>query len=71
MSDKLNGKVKWFDARKGYGFIEKEDGSDIFCHFSVINVEGYKTLKDGQEVSFEVESMIKAKELQTLPLFNF
>ena len=59
---KMNcGKVKWFDARKGYGFVEKEDGTDIFCHFSVINVEGYKTLKDGQEVEFEVETNHKGE----------
>ena len=49
MADKLEGTVKWFDPRKGYGFIEREGGDDIFCHFSVINVEGYKTLKDGQK----------------------
>jgi len=56
MSDKFEGTVKWFDPRKGYGFIERDKGEDIFCHFSVINVDGYKTLKDGQKVSFEVES---------------
>ena len=55
MSDKFEGTVKWFDPRKGYGFIERDKGEDIFCHFSVINVDGYKTLKDGQKVSFEVE----------------
>ena len=56
MADTIEGTVKWFDPRKGYGFIEREEGDDIFCHFSVINVDGYKTLKDGQKVSFEVES---------------
>jgi len=56
MADTFEGTVKWFDPRKGYGFIERENGADIFCHFSVINVDGYKTLKDGQKVSFEVES---------------
>ena len=56
MADTIEGTVKWFDPRKGYGFIEREGGDDIFCHFSVINVEGYKTLKDGQKVSFEIES---------------
>ena len=61
MSDKLTGKVKWFNARKGYGFIEKEDGTDIFCHFSVVNVEGYKTLRDGQEVEFEIETNEKGE----------
>ena len=56
MADTIEGTVKWFDPRKGYGFIEREGGDDIFCHFSVINVDGYKTLKDGQKVSFEIES---------------
>jgi len=48
------GKVKWFNARKGYGFIERQDGSDIFVHFSAINLEGYKSLSEGQDVEFEV-----------------
>ena len=61
MSDKFKGKVKWFNARKGYGFIEKEDGTDIFCHFSVVNVEGYKTLRDGQDVECEVETNDKGE----------
>ncbi len=49
------GRVKWFDERKGFGFIEREDGSDVFVHFRAINSEGYKTLAEGQEVEFEVE----------------
>ena len=56
MGDKFEGTVKWFDPRKGYGFIERENGEDIFCHFSVIKSEGYKTLKDGQKVEYQVES---------------
>ncbi len=48
------GKVKWFNAEKGYGFIESEDGTDVFVHFSAINAEGYKTLDEGAEVEFEV-----------------
>ena len=48
------GKVKWFNADKGYGFITGEDGKDIFVHYSHINQEGYKTLEEGQEVEFEV-----------------
>ena len=49
-----NGKVKWFNAEKGYGFIESEDGTDVFVHFSAINMEGYKSLEEGAEVTFEV-----------------
>lgn len=49
-----NGKVKWFNNEKGYGFIEIEGGSDVFVHFSAIQSEGYKSLEEGQEVSFEI-----------------
>ena len=48
------GKVKWFNATKGFGFIEREDGSDIFVHYSAISAEGFRTLAEGQEVSFDV-----------------
>ena len=48
------GKVKWFNAEKGYGFIESEDGTDVFVHFSAIAMDGYKSLDEGAEVSFEV-----------------
>jgi CspA family cold shock protein len=49
------GRVKWFDERKGYGFISREDGDDIFVHFSEIQTEGFKTLTENQEVSFEIK----------------
>lgn len=49
------GKVKWFNSEKGFGFIERENGNDVFVHFSAILGEGYKTLEEGQVVSFEVE----------------
>ena len=48
------GKVKWFSDQKGFGFIQQEGGPDIFCHFSAIQSEGFKTLKEGQDVEFEV-----------------
>ncbi|MFZ5942825.1 MAG: cold-shock protein [Bacillota bacterium] len=50
----MQGKVKWFNAEKGYGFIEGEDGKDVFVHFSAIQTDGFKTLDEGQTVSFEV-----------------
>lgn len=49
------GTVKWFNADKGFGFITREDGSDVFVHFSAIQGEGYKTLEEGQKVTFEIE----------------
>ena len=48
------GKVKWFNNTKGYGFIEREDGTDVFVHYSSIKNEGYKTLDKGQDVEFEI-----------------
>ena len=49
-----NGTVKWFNAEKGFGFISREDGSDVFVHFSAIQGDGFKTLEEGQAVEFEV-----------------
>jgi CspA family cold shock protein len=49
------GKVKWFNAEKGYGFIEQESGGDVFVHYSAIQGDGFKTLEEGQKVSFDVE----------------
>ncbi|SDM01981.1 cold shock domain-containing protein [Halarsenatibacter silvermanii] len=48
------GTVKWFDDKKGFGFIERESGDDVFVHFSEIEQDGYKSLEDGQDVEFEV-----------------
>lgn len=50
----LQGKVKWFNAEKGFGFIERADGGDVFVHFSAIQGDGFKSLEEGQEVEFEV-----------------
>lgn len=51
---KEQGNVKWFDAQKGYGFIEREEGDDVFVHFSEIAEDGFKTLEEDEEVEFEV-----------------
>lgn len=50
----MTGKVKWFNPAKGYGFITGDDGKEVFVHFSAINAEGYKTLDNGQTVSYEI-----------------
>lgn len=55
MSNRFVGTVKWFNATKGYGFIGRDDGDDVFVHFSAITMEGYKSLKQGQKVEFSVE----------------
>jgi CspA family cold shock protein len=55
MADRVTGKVKWFNASKGYGFLEREGGPDVFVHYSAIQSEGFRTLQEGQEVEFEIE----------------
>ncbi|OEH85279.1 cold-shock protein [Desulfuribacillus stibiiarsenatis] len=50
----MTGKVKWFNAEKGFGFIERENGDDVFVHFSAIQGDGFKTLEEGQSVQFDI-----------------
>jgi CspA family cold shock protein len=52
--EKLRGKVAWFNNAKGYGFLSHDGGADVFCHFSSIQAEGYKSLKEGEEVLFQI-----------------
>lgn len=54
MAEREKGKVKWFNNSKGYGFIERGDGTDVFVHYSALKGEGYRSLKEGQEVEFSV-----------------
>ena len=51
----MEGKIKWFNSKKGFGFIEQETGEDVFVHFSAIEMSGFKTLSEGESVQFEVE----------------
>ena len=55
MSNKMTGLVKWFNSDKGFGFITTEEGNDVFAHFSAIQTDGFKTLDEGQKVTFDVE----------------
>ncbi len=56
MSERVTGKVKWFDGSKGFGFIEQEQGADVFVHFSAIQGDGFRNLEEGQTVEFSLES---------------
>lgn len=62
------GRVKWFNETKGFGFIEGQDGKDVFVHFSAIKATGFKTLADGQEVEFEVEQGQKGPQAVNVTL---
>ena len=55
MSERIIGTVKWFNGSKGYGFIEREDGDDVFVHFTAISADGFRNLEEGQQVEFTVE----------------
>ena len=69
MAEKEKGKVKWFNNSKGYGFIERESGGDIFLHYSSIKVDGYRTVKEGQEVEFIVTNGTKGLQAdEVVPL---
>jgi CspA family cold shock protein len=59
MTERVRGTVKWFNSAKGYGFIEREDGPDVFVHFTSLQAEGYRTLNEGQEVEFSIEDSPK------------
>ncbi len=62
------GKVKWFNAEKGYGFIENEEGGDVFVHFSSIQKDGFKTLEEGQMVSFEIVTGAKGPQASNVKI---
>ncbi len=62
MADRITGTVKWFNAAKGYGFIARDGGKDVFVHFSAVTMEGYKTLNEGDQVEFAIEDSPKGPQ---------
>jgi CspA family cold shock protein len=71
MSERITGTVKWFNGSKGYGFIEREGGPDVFVHFSAIQGDGFKTLEEGQQVEFEVEQGPKGLQAANVTAVGF
>ncbi len=70
MSERCNGTIKWFSAPKGFGFIGQEDGDDVFVHFSAIQMEGYKRLKEGQHVEFSIEDSPRGKQATSVVIIE-
>lgn len=64
----MTGTVKWFNGTKGFGFITGEDGKDVFAHFSKINAEGYKSLEEGQKVSYDVVEGEKGPQAENITI---
>ncbi len=64
------GRVKWFNAEKGFGFIERENGNDVFVHFSAIAMDGFKTLEEGEEVIFDVVAGAKGPQAANVQKVN-
>jgi cold shock protein len=62
------GRVKWFNAEKGFGFIERENGNDVFVHFSALTMDGYKTIEEGAEVNFDVVEGAKGPQAANVSL---
>ena len=69
MSERVTGTLKWFNGSKGYGFIEREEGDDVFVHYTAIQSDGFRTLEEGQQVEFSIEQGpkgLQAAEVTTL-----
>jgi CspA family cold shock protein len=68
MSDRIVGTVKWFNNSKGYGFLAREGGADVFVHFSAIQADGYRSLEEGQRVEFTIENGQKGPQASNVVL---
>jgi CspA family cold shock protein len=70
MSERITGTVKWFNGDKGFGFIEREGGKDVFVHFSAIQGSGFRNLEEGQKVEFDVEQGPKGPQASNVTMSN-
>jgi cold shock protein len=70
MAERIIGTVKWFNGSKGYGFIEREGGADVFVHYSAIEGAGYRNLEEGQRVEFTVEQGAKGPQASNVVIVN-
>lgn len=70
MSERVTGTVKWFNASKGYGFIAREDGPDVFVHYTAIQSDGYRSLTEGQRVEFSIEKGPKGLQASNVIITN-
>ncbi len=70
MSERISGTVKWFNGSKGYGFISREGGPDVFVHFSALQGDGYRNLEEGQKVEFTVEQGAKGPQASNVVVLS-
>jgi CspA family cold shock protein len=70
MNERVTGTVKWFNASKGYGFIAREDGPDVFVHYTAIQADGYRSLTEGQRVEFSIEKGPKGLQASNVVITN-
>jgi len=68
MSERVIGTVKWFSSEKGYGFIAREDGADVFVHYTAIQSDGFRTLQEGQRVEFSIEESAKGPQAASVTI---
>ena len=70
MSDRIQGTVKWFNGTKGFGFISRENGPDVFVHYSAIKLQGFRTLEEGQKVEFTLEQGPKGPQASDVTMLS-
>lgn len=70
MNNRESGTVKWFNDAKGYGFIQRETGDDVFVHYTAINGDGFRSLSEGQRVEFEIEQGVKGPQARNVEVMD-